>query len=140
MHKPHLPGTLPKFFLLQLSSVSFESDNNIAGTVTIGGGDTRTGSLETIDGGIKVNTVGSGLDIAEGANARQGTATLVGGTLVVPTTAVTATSRIFLTSQIDGGTPGFLRVSATIVGASFTILSSNALDTSTVAWLIMEPA
>lgn len=125
---------------LQLSSVSFESDNNIAGTVTIGGGDTRTGSLETIDGGIKVNTVGSGLDIAEGANARQGTATLVGGTLVVPTTAVTATSRIFLTSQIDGGTPGFLRVSATIVGASFTILSSNALDTSTVAWLIMEPA
>lgn len=84
-------------------------------------------------------TIHRQLKIKEGANKSMGRAVLVGGTLVVANTLVTAASEIFLTSQIDGGTPGFLRVSARVVGTSFTILSSNALDTSTVAWLILGP-
>lgn len=87
-----------------------------------------------------LQTVGTGISIKEGTNAKMGTAILVAGTLVVSTTAVTATSRIFLTSNIDGGTPGFLRVSARTAGTSFTITSSNAADTSTIAWLIYEPS
>jgi hypothetical protein len=67
-----------------------------------------------------------------------GTAVLVAGTIVVANPDIKATSKILLTSQIPGGTIGFLSVSARVVGTSFTILSSNALDTSTVAYFIVE--
>lgn len=82
----------------------------------------------------------SGLTVTEGANAKQGVATLVGGTVTVANTSITANSRIFLTSQADGGAPGSLRVSARVVGTSFTITSSSATDTSVVAYEIFEPA
>lgn len=78
--------------------------------------------------------------MVEGTNARMGTATLSAGTATVNTNVVTANSRILLTSQVDGGTPGFLRVSARTADTSFTITSSSATDTSTVAWVILEPA
>jgi len=91
-------------------------------------------------GGNIVTTVGKGLLIKEGTNARMGVATLVGGTVTVSNTGVTANTRIFLTSQTDGGTPGFLRVSARTASANFTITSSSGSDTSTVAWLLVEPA
>jgi len=81
------------------------------------------------------------LRVKEGtADARMGVATLVGGTLVVPTSAVAANSRIFLTCQVPGGTPGFLRVSARVAGTTFTILSSSGSDVSQVAWLLADPA
>lgn len=82
----------------------------------------------------------NGFRATEGANAKQGTAVLVAGTVTVANTSVTAVSRIFLTSQVDGGTVGFLRVSARTAGTSFTITSSSATDTSTVAFEIFEPA
>lgn len=88
---------------------------------------------------LRAGPAGFGLRVAEGANAKQGTAVLVAGTVVVANTSVTANSRIFLTSQADGGTPGFLRVSARVAGTSFTILSSSNTDTSTVAYEIFEP-
>jgi hypothetical protein len=91
-------------------------------------------------GDLIINTVGRGLQIKEGSNAKMGTATLVAGTVTVSTTAVTATSRIFLTSQADGGTVGFQRVSARTAATSFVITSSNAADTSTIAWFIVEPS
>jgi hypothetical protein len=91
-------------------------------------------------GNALVMRVGAGLRVKEGSNAKQGTATLVGGTVTVANTSVTANSRIFLTSQSDGGTPGFLRVSARVAGTSFTITSGSASDTSTVAYEIFEPA
>lgn len=89
---------------------------------------------------ISVGSVGCGLRVKEGTNGKQGVATLVAGTVTVACTTVTATSRIFLTSQADGGTPGWLRVSARTAGTSFTITSSSASDTSTVAYQIFEPA
>ena len=98
-------------------------------------------SHETDFGGDLVSPhLGRGLKIKEGSNAKMGTAVLVAGALTVSTTAVTATSRIFLTSQSDGGTVGFQRVSARTAGTSFTITSSNPLDTSTIAWFIVEPS
>lgn len=73
---------------------------------------------------------------------RLGAATLVAGTVVVATTAVTANSRIFLTGQSLGTVtaPSALTVSARTPGTSFTILASQATDTSVVAWQINEPA
>jgi hypothetical protein len=96
--------------------------------------------IGTPDSDVIIGLVGKGLRIKEGTNARQGTATLVAGSVTVANTSVTATSRIQLTSQADGGTPGWLRVSNRTVGASFVITSSNSSDTSTVAYLITEPA
>lgn len=94
----------------------------------------------TLDGEMRLSTLGKGFSVAEGSNARMGTAVLVAGTKVVSTTAVTANSRIFITTNTPGGTPGWLQVSARSAGTSFTILSSSATDTSTVAWIIFEPA
>lgn len=99
-----------------------------------------TGSLapqrQEIDNDFTKKT---GLVISEAANGKQGIATLVGGTVTVANTSITANSRIFLTSQVDGGAPGFLRVSARVVGTSFTILSGSGTDTSIVAYEIIEP-
>ena len=88
---------------------------------------------------IDVSSAGFGLQVKEGSNAKQGTAVLVAGTVTVANTSVTANSRILLTTQTPGGTAGFLVVSARTAGTSFTILSSNAADTSTVAYEIFEP-
>jgi hypothetical protein len=97
-------------------------------------------TVNTLGGDVKLGTVGNGLYVKEGTNATSGVATLVAGTVTVATTKVTATSRIQVTSQVDGGTPGWLRVPNRVAGTQFTITSSNAADTSTVAWLIVEPA
>lgn len=91
-------------------------------------------------GQISLQIAGRGLSVKEGANCKQGTATLVAGSVTVANTSVTANSRIFVTSQADGGTPGFLRVSARVAGTSFTITSSSGTDTSTVAYFITEPS
>jgi len=91
-------------------------------------------------GNLSLTTAGSGVVIKEGTNATMGVATLVGGTVVVNTTKVTANSRIFLTGE--GGNIvnlGSYSVSARTAGTSFTILSSNVLDTNTVGWVILEP-
>lgn len=118
-----------------------------AGTTTIGSGAgardvqygrTAANTLGLTATDLDVVTAGRGLKVAEGANAKQGTAVLVAGAATVSNTSVTATSRIFLTSQADGGTPGWLRVSARVAATSFTITSSSATDTSTVAYEIFE--
>lgn len=101
-------------------------------------GDIQTDA--TNGGNLVVNRLGKTLKLKEGANAVMGRSTLVAGTVTVNTTAVTAASEIFLTSQVDGGTPGFVRVTARTAGTSFTITSSNVLDTSDIAWVILEPA
>ena len=93
-----------------------------------------------ITGNFSVLTAGKGLLIKEGTNAKMGTAALTAGSATVSTTAVASNSRIYLTSNADGGTPGWLRVSARTAGTSFTITSSSATDTSTVAWIIVDPA
>lgn len=95
--------------------------------------------LDILTADLDIATVGRGLRIAEGTNARMGRSVLVAGTVVVSNTSVTAATEIFLTCNVVGGTPGFLRVSARTAGTSFTILSSSGTDTSTVSWLLVEP-
>lgn len=93
-----------------------------------------------VKGDISLTTAGNGIYVKEGTNATMGIATLAAGTVVVSTTKVTANSRIFLTVQ--GGTLtniGSEYISARTAGTSFTISSSNILDASNVAWIIMEP-
>lgn len=93
-----------------------------------------------VTGNIQLNTAGNKLLIKEGTNASLGVETLVAGTKTVNTTAVTANSRIFVTIQTVGGTPGVLYIGTRVAGTSFDIVSTSGSDTSTVAWWIVEPA
>ena len=99
---------------------------------------TFTGDVNSSTGNVLISTIGKGLQVKTGTNAKIGTAVLVAGAVTAANTSVTANSRIFVTSNVDGGTPGWLRVSAKTVGTSFVITSSSATDTSTIAWYIVE--
>jgi hypothetical protein len=83
-----------------------------------------------------------GLRCFEAANGKQGVATLVAGTVTVANTSITAVSRIQLTIQALGtvAAPKAIGVTARVVGASFTITSADATDTSVIAYEIFEPA
>lgn len=99
---------------------------------------TLTGDVNLSTGNLLISTIGKGVQVKTGTNAKIGSAVLVGGTVTVANTSVTANSKIFAEGNIDGGTPGWLRISAKVVGTSFTITSSSGTDTSTVAWEIIE--
>jgi hypothetical protein len=112
-----------------------------SGVVGIG-----TGAAGSVAGSIQAQnfiapTAGAGFQVKEGSNATMGTGTLNGTTEVtISTTKVTANSRIFLSIQTPGGTPsGTIYVSSRSAGTSFGV-KSTALDTSTFAWWIVEPA
>jgi len=120
-----------------------------AGTIGFGHGTTldtvlyRGGAdLLMTDDDFAINTAGKGIKVKEGSNARLGTATLVAGTVTVANTSVTANSRILLTVQSLGTVtaPKSIAVTARVAATSFTITSSDATDTSVVAYHIIEPA
>ena len=68
-----------------------------------------------------------------------GVSTLAAGTVTVANTSVTANTRVATFRQAAGGTLGHL--SATVnAGVGFTVNSSSATDTSTIAWVLFEPA
>lgn len=71
----------------------------------------------------------------------KGTAVLVAGTKVVTDTAIAADSIVLLTAQVLGtvSAPKPLCVSARTAATSFTILSSDNTDTSTVGYVIITP-
>lgn len=71
-----------------------------------------------------------------GAADFTGTATLVGGTVVVATTRIAAGSKVFISRNTPGGAVGDLSApsSSIIAATSFVINSANAGDTSTVNW------
>ena len=128
---------------------SFGSVNDGTGLwVKTGSGDTAwtiipsvIAGIMSIAGSLKLTTVGTGLFIKQGTNATAGLATLIGGTLVVSTNKVTTLTGIKLTGQ--GGNIlnlGSYSVTARVDGTSFTIASSNILDTNTVYWEFTEPA
>ena len=79
------------------------------------------------------------ISLLDGSNKRMGQAVLVGGTVAVSNTSVTADTRIFLSSATAGGTPGIVAISARSAGVSFTITSTSGTDTSTINWLLIEP-
>ncbi|MCA1839937.1 MAG: hypothetical protein LC723_06360 [Actinobacteria bacterium] len=91
---------------------------------------------------LSLGTAGGGIKIKEGANACMGVATLALGSATINTTKVTANSRIFLTVQSLGtvSSPKAVCVFARTAGTSFQIASSDATDTSVIAWEIKEPA
>lgn len=100
-------------------------------------------NVNLINSNLIIETVGKGIQIKEGVNAKSGQSSLgTGGLIVVANTSVTANSRIQLTPQANtgGGAFGSVYVSTRVVGVSFTITSTSATDRRPVAWQIFEPA
>ena len=108
--------------------------NSFVGRTTFGTTtDNGTDAVQVV-GDLNLTTAGNKLKIATGSNASIGTGTLSAGTVTISTTAVTASSRIFLT----GTAQHTLYVSATVAGTSFTVTSANSSDNSTFNWLIIN--
>lgn len=109
-----------------------------AGTTTLSlpGAITTPGSLTTTTG----LTVGTKLNVTTGANTTIGTATLAAGTATVSTSAVDASSIIFVSRNTAGGTTGEISapVASITPGVSFVIDSTGGSDTSTVNWWIIN--
>lgn len=93
------------------------------------------GSISEYNKGIFVGSFG--FRVLEGANKRMGTAVLVGGTITVANTSVSANTRVFYSVAAPSGVQGILS-STKSNGVSFTIDSTNPADTSTVAWELKE--
>lgn len=119
-------------------SAGLKPPNVYAGNVSVWGHAGKVATLGEVD--FAVTTAGKGLRIKEGTNAKQGTATLVGGQVVINNASIGTNSRVMLTCQSPGGTPGALYVSSRTAGASFTVRSSSSTDASFFAYEIFEPA
>ena len=112
--------------------------NSVAGSnVNINAG---TGTAVNITGDLNLTTAGNKIKITTGANASIGTATLVGGTVTVNTTAVATGSIIMININTPSGTPGLISAPAASIvnGTSFVINSSSVADTSTINWWIIN--
>lgn len=126
---------------------AFAPPSDVAGNLNVGGylaaASGQSGGVWNIWDGtpkaLNLGTAGGGVAIKEGVNARMGLATLVAGSVTVANTSVAANTRIAVFRQTTGGTPGHLSVTR-IAGTSFTITSSSNTDTSTVAWVLFQPA
>ncbi len=90
-------------------------------------------------GNLNLVSVGAGLSIAEGSNAKMGVATLENGSTTVSTVAIATSSRVFLTNQDGVGTVGTPYVSSRSSGTGFIISSTEEDDDSQIGWLIINP-
>ena len=140
-------GTNAPLYKLDVNGTFRALNNAIIGDSLFVSGDTITGALDLTDIGNTdlsnstnpLNTVyQKAISVEEGVNATMGISTLVSGTKSILTTEVTVNSRIFLTLQ-NCSNCGYLWITNVVAGTSFDIQSSNVLDGSKVAWIIIEP-
>lgn len=82
-------------------------------------------------------TANGSIRTSSGTGARGGNATLVAGTATITNTTVTANTVVYLSRKTSGGTVGTLSYTLS-AGASFTINSSSASDTSVISYLLIE--
>jgi len=123
------------------ASIVGTTSTSTAGSVSWKLNSPSTGILALTSADFSIATVGKGLKIAEGTNAKMGTATLTAGTVTISNTTVTANSRFICFPQSLGtiARPAALGCTARSAGTSFTITSGDASDTSTFMWIIIEP-
>ena len=116
---------------LTIGSITTIHPFNLAETLKVSYGNVFTGN-------VYLPEKGKGLHIAEGGNSTMGIVKLTAGAAFVSTNRISNNSRIFLTIQEVQGDAGFVFIAEKTVGKGFKILSSNSLDSSEVAWLIVE--
>lgn len=118
------------------ATTSFAGIASSGTTLTVTRGDGTSGA--TFNPDSLTMSAGKAISITSGANQRAGDATLVGGTVTVNNTTVTANTRVFLTRKSTGGTIGFAVTYTVSAATSFTITSDNVLDTSVYSYLLIE--
>jgi len=101
-----------------------------------GVGTSSTNALGTLN--LATLTASTKINVTTGANKSAGQATLVGGTVTVNTTAVTASSLIYFTVATPGGTQGYLSVGTITAATSFVINSTSGTETSVVNWWLIN--
>ena len=122
---------------LTIGSINFLNNNAIAGTLTIGNAVVKSGYINSLSD-VVLSSSGGHIEIEGGAVTDFiGSATLVGGTVTVANTNITATDRILVVRSTTGGTEGHLSYTIT-PSTSFTINSSSGTDTSTVVYVIIR--
>lgn len=108
-----------------------------AGIVALG-----TGAFGSVAGTLSLTNltyaVAGKETIGSGTNQRAGNAVLVGGTVTVSNTTVTANTLVLLTRKTSGGTIGTAITYTLSAGTSFTINSDSVIDTSTFSYLLIE--
>lgn len=92
----------------------------------------------TLSSSLIYGTSGKSFTITSGTDQRAGNVTLVGGTITVNNTTVTANTIVILTRKSSGGTIGTAITYTLSAGVSFTINSDNILDISTFSYLLFE--
>jgi hypothetical protein len=117
----------------------------VLNTGNVGIGTSTPNVTLTVNGQVSANNTATFntlaiKDLSTTSNATMGVSALVAGSATITTTAVQSNSRIFLTTQIPGGTVGSPYVFSRIAGTSFTIKSTSGTDTSNVAWFIVQPS
>lgn len=114
----------------------------VGNSLTLSGNGSADHLTVASTGQVSILTLGRGLSVKEGSNAKQGVATLVAGTVTVANTSALTNSRILLTVQSLGTVtaPKAVAVTARVNATSFTITSADATDTSVVAYEIFEAA
>ncbi|MGA5489555.1 glycosyl hydrolase family 28-related protein [Streptomyces pseudogriseolus] len=126
---------------------AFAGPTDVAGNLNVGGylaaASGQSGGVWNIWAGaanaLNIGSAGGGVAIKEGANARMGVATLAAGTVTVPNTSITANTRVVVIRQTLGGAAGHLSVTKN-AGVGFTINSSSGTETSSVLYILFEPA
>lgn len=86
-------------------------------------------------GGLTIGSTGVKISNSRTVN----TSAMTAGSIAVSDSAITANSRIWPTQLAPAGTPGALFVASKIASTGYTITSTSALDTSTLAIKIEEP-
>jgi hypothetical protein len=112
---------------------------NATGNTQVTGSLTTSTSLATTNGNLSLGTAGNKIIIATGSNASVGTSGVMAGTpgsVVVATTASSASAKIFFARATAGGTLGNVSISAQD-GTGFTLLSDGN-ETSTFNWWIIN--
>jgi hypothetical protein len=128
----------------QTSPIALFRDNGTVIATVADGGKLRIGDATTptevldVVGNLSLVTAGNKIKITTGSNASVGTGTLSGGTVTVSTTAVSASSLIFIQYTGSLTNSGQLTISAKSAGTSFTVTSTNASDANTFNWWIIN--
>ncbi len=87
---------------------------------------------------VSITALGKGLKVKAGTNGRINLGVvMVGGTVTVANTSVTANTLVLPTRTVSGGTIGDVTVTKN-AGVGYTLTSANVLDTSTYDCLLVE--
>ncbi|MFI8531052.1 glycosyl hydrolase family 28-related protein [Streptomyces aquilus] len=125
---------------------AFAAPSGVGGNFTVGGylaaasgqSDGTWNLWAAAANALNIGSAGGGIAIKEGTNARMGVATLAAGTVTVANTSITANTRIVPIRQTLTGTPGHLSITKN-PGVNF-VIDSSTTETSTVLWILFEPA